>query len=137
MDIKRILLGILLLAFFISKKVKYMDKLKNLLNRASFEERKALAEILKASQPTVDSIVDRLCEKSQDTASYVFNEIFDDHPSYQKIVRRSAKKLNIKCSKYESASAMEVKIAQKVMETMLEKMSYEKQHQNLIKEVNY
>ncbi|MBC1219065.1 hypothetical protein GNF10_29340 [Nostoc sp. UCD121] len=93
-----------------------MDDLKNLLNRASFEERKALAEILKASQPTADSIVDRLCEKSQDPASYVFNEIFDDHPSYQKTVRRAAKKLKIKCSKYESASGMEVKIAQKVME---------------------
>ncbi|MDZ8106283.1 MAG: hypothetical protein RM338_11770 [Nostoc sp. DedQUE12a] len=106
-----------------------MDDLKNLLNRASFEERKALAEILKASQPTADSIVDRLCEKSQDPASYVFNEIFDDHPSYQKIVRRAAKKLNIKCSKYESASAMEVKIAQKVMETMLEKMTPEQKRE--------
>ncbi len=106
-----------------------MDDLKNLLNRASFDERKALAEILKASQPTADSIVDRLCEKSQDTASYVFNEIFDDHPSYQKIVRRSAKKLNIKCSKYESASGMEIKIAQNVMETMLQKMTPEQKRE--------
>ena len=65
-----------------------MDDLKNLLNRALFEERKALAEILKASQPTADSIVDRLCEKSQDTASYVsLMKYLMTHPSYQKIVR--------------------------------------------------
>ncbi|BAY12332.1 YaaW family protein [Calothrix sp. NIES-2098] len=106
-----------------------MDDLKYLLNRASFEERKALADILKASQPTANSIVDRLCEKSQDTVSYVFNEIFDDHPSYQKIVRRAAKKLKIKCEKYEPASEMEVKIAQKVMVTMLEKMTPEQKRE--------
>ncbi|BAY96492.1 hypothetical protein NIES37_04250 [Tolypothrix tenuis PCC 7101] len=106
-----------------------MDDLKYLLNRASFEERKALADILKASKPTADSIVDRLCEKSQDAVSYVFNEIFDDQPSYQKIVRRAAKKLKIKCEKYEPASEMEVKIAQKVMATMLEKMTPEQKRE--------
>ena len=106
-----------------------MDELKSLLNRASFEERQALADILKASKPTVDCIVDRLCEKSQPAVSYVFNEIFDDQPSYQKIVRRAAKKLKIKCEKYESAREMEIKIAQKVIETMWEKMTPEQKRE--------
>ena len=106
-----------------------MDDLKYLLNRASFDEIKALADILKAKEPTVDRIIDRLSKKSQDAASYIFNEIFDDHPSYQKIVRRAAKKLKIKCDKYESASVMEIKIAQKVIKTMWENMTPEQKRQ--------
>lgn len=106
-----------------------MNDLKSLLDRASLEDRKALADILKASNPTADAIVNRLWEASQDAAIYIFNEIFDDQPSYYKIVKKAAKKLKIKCGKYESASEMEVKIAQKVMAAILEKMTPEQKQE--------
>ncbi|HLP90917.1 MAG TPA: hypothetical protein VK184_20325 [Nostocaceae cyanobacterium] len=102
-----------------------MDELANLLRIASDEEKQALANILDASQPTVETIIYAFWEKSQSPFTY----ILDNKPSYKKIVQEAASKLNIEYRKYESVREIEIKIAQKYLETIWEKMTPEQRQE--------
>lgn len=99
-----------------------MKQLRALLNLASNEERKALAKILEASPPTVDEIVNQLSWNSQDFLESIYC-LFGNEPSYKEIVQQVARELGIKYREYESSNEIEIKIAQKVMETVWEKMT--------------
>ncbi|HEY9850223.1 MAG TPA: hypothetical protein V6D28_12235 [Leptolyngbyaceae cyanobacterium] len=98
-----------------------MDQLKNLLNRSSSEEIAALAKILDASPATVSGIVDAFLWNCQSKLTYIFG----NEPSYKKIVQQVAKELKVRYQEYESVREIEIRIAQKVMETLWEKMTPE------------
>lgn len=98
-----------------------MNKLVNLLSRASSEELTGLAEILKASSSNIDDILEAFYWNSQSILPYFIG----NKPTYKEIVKQVSKKLKVKYKKYETASEIEIKIAQKVMETIWEKMTPE------------
>jgi len=97
-----------------------MRGLKTLLNKATDEERQALAKILKADSDSPYDIVDSLKRNCQSIFGYLFSE-----PTYKKIVQQIAKKLNVKYSDSTPVGKLESRIAQKVMETLWEKMTPE------------
>ena len=99
-----------------------MEQLRDLLSRASREEITALANILTAS-PTTDDIVDQLSWNSQNLLESFYCFAFSHQPSYKEIVQQVAGQVGIQYRKYESTEEIEIKIAQKVMETVWEKMT--------------
>ena len=101
-----------------------MDRLRKLLQKATKEEIKGLAEILEC-EPTPDSIIESLWWNCQS----VFGCAFGCKPSYKDIVRQVADKLRIDYKKYHSTKEIEIKIAQKVMETVWEKMTPEQREE--------
>ncbi len=102
-----------------------MKKLRKLLQHATEEEIRGLAEILECESPTPDSIIDYLWWNS----TSIFGYIFESEPSYKNIVRQVANKLNVDYKQYHSTREIEIKIAQKIMETVWEKMTPEQREE--------
>ena len=96
-----------------------MRGVKTLLNKATDDEKKALAEILNANSDSPDDIIDRLCWNCQS----IFGYIFSSDPTYKTIVQQIAKKLNVKYGEFTPIGRLEIRIAQKIMETVWEKMT--------------
>ena len=101
-----------------------MDGLRKLLEKATEEELKGLAEILKA-EPTPDSIIDSLWWNSQS----IFGYAFGNRPSYKDIVRQVANKLKVKYEEHYSTKEIEIEIARKVMETVWERITPEQREE--------
>ncbi len=95
-----------------------MREMREILHEASAEERRALAEILDTDNDTFEGIVDAFAWNAQS----IFGYLFDDQPSYSQIVRQVAKELDIRDTSL-SIKNLEVKISQKVLETVWEKMT--------------
>lgn len=91
------------------------------LNQASTEERSALAEILEAETPTIEGIADAFNWNAQS----IFGYLFTDKPSYSQIVKQVAEKLDIKHAGRLPTKALEVRIAQRVLRTIWDKMTSE------------
>ena len=96
-----------------------MKDLKDLLNRASSDERQALADILEATGSSTQSIVDAFWQECQS----IFGYVFGGEPTWTQIVQQVAKKLDVDFKEYEIAREVEVRVAQKVMETVWEDMT--------------
>ena len=96
-----------------------------MLQKATKEEIRGLAEILKSESPTPDSIIKSLQRNSQS----IFGCILGPQPSYKDIVRQVANKLKIDYKNYHSTREIEIKIAQKVLETVWEKMTPEQREE--------
>jgi len=99
-----------------------MEQLKHLLNQASTEEITALATILSASR-NINGIVEQLSWNSQDLLKSLYCFAFNHQSSYKEIVQQVAGKLKVQYRNYESTEEIEIKIAQKVMETVWEQMT--------------
>lgn len=99
-----------------------MEQLKHLLNQASTEEIRALATILTAPS-TVDGILEQLSWNSQDLSESLYCFFLNHQPSYKEIVQQVAGELKVQYRQYESTEEIEIKIAQKVMETVWERMT--------------
>ena len=102
-----------------------MNRLRKLLQKATKEEIKCLAEIIDSDLPTPDSIIESLQQKSRN----LFGHILGSEPSYKDIVRQVADKLEVGYKYYHSTREIEIKIAQKVMETVWEKMTPEQREE--------
>jgi uncharacterized protein YaaW (UPF0174 family) len=102
-----------------------MDQLKQLLRQASSKERQALAEILGTKDASPDNIIDSFWKQSQSVFVYLGGR----QPSWIKIVHQVADKLKVPYQQFETAKEVEIKIAQKVMETVWEKMTPEQRQQ--------
>ena len=100
-----------------------MEELRKILNKASTEERSALAEILEA-EPTIEDIADAFDWNAQS----IFGYFFDDQPSYSQIVEQVAEKLDIEHAGL-NIKDLEVRIAQKVLQTVWDEMTPEQRTQ--------
>lgn len=101
-----------------------MEELRQILNKASTEERSALAEILEAETPTIEDIADAFDWNAQSIVGYYST----DQPSYAQIVEQVAEKLNIEHAGL-TTKDLEVGIAQEVLQTVWEKMTPEQRTQ--------
>ena len=101
-----------------------MREIREILHKASAEERRALAEILDADNDTFEGIADEFAYKAQS----IFGYVFDDQPSYSQIVRQVAEKIDIRHTAL-PIKDLEIKISQKVLETVWEKMTPEQKVQ--------
>ncbi len=106
-----------------------MQELKDLLYRTSAEKLKGLADILEASDSTVNAIADKFCCQSQNLGEFFWGVFSGKQPSYKEIVQQTARQLGISYRNYETSSEIEVKIAQHVMETVWENMTPEQRQQ--------
>lgn len=98
-----------------------MEELRQILNKASTEERSALAEILEAETPTIEDIADAFGWNAQSIFSF-------DQPSYSQIVEQVAEKLDIEHAGL-ATKDLEVRIAQKVLWTVWDEMTPEQRTQ--------
>lgn len=105
-----------------------MEQLRRLLQKATAEEINGLAAILKCDA-TPYSIINSLWWNCQSAFGYTFHYAFGNEPSYKDIVRQVAKKLNVNYKNYHSAREIEIKISQKVLETVWEKMTPEQRNE--------
>ena len=101
-----------------------MEDVHKILNKASTEERRALAEILEAETPTIEDIADAFDKNSKN----IFVYHFTDQPSYSQIVEQVAEKLDIEHAGL-TTKDLEVRIAQKVLRTVWEEMTPEQRTQ--------
>lgn len=96
-----------------------MDELQYLLKRCSPDERIGLSEILGAEKATPQAIIDELRWNYQPW----WNSLLGCEPDYREIVEHIAEHLNVSYSKYTFIADLEIKISQKVLETVWEKMT--------------
>lgn len=95
-----------------------MLELKNLLAKSSLEERQGLSNILTAENMSTKALVDAFEWQSSSLFGYLFSS-----PSYKDIVKQVADKIKADYKAYFTTEQIEVAIAQKVMETVWEKMT--------------
>jgi uncharacterized protein YaaW (UPF0174 family) len=96
-----------------------MDELQQLLKKCSPDERVGLSKILGAEKATPKAIIDELRWNYQPW----WNSLFGCEPDYREIVEHIAQHLRVSYSKYTFISDLEIKISQKVLETVWEKMT--------------
>ncbi len=101
-----------------------MEEIRPLIDSATPEERQALADILKAEEPTADSIFNAFWRRCQSVLGW---GIMEDRPSYKEIVHQVAGKLQIPFDSDSDVEAVEIEIMQKVWNTIWEKMTPEQQ----------
>lgn len=101
-----------------------MLELMNLLARASSKERQGLATILTADNSSAEAIVDAFKWQSSSVFGY-----FLSNPSYKEIVKQVANKMKANYQPYFTTEQIEVAIAQKVMETVWERMTPEQRRE--------
>ena len=102
-----------------------MEELRQILNKASTEERRALTEILEAkTTSTIEDIADAFDWNAQS----LFGYFLTDQRSYSQIVEQVAEKLDIKHTGL-TIKDLEVKIAQKVLRTVWDEMTPEQRTQ--------
>lgn len=96
-----------------------MDEWQQLLKKCSSDERVGLSKILGAEKATPKAIIDELRWNYQPW----WNSLFGCEPGYREIVEHIAQHLHVSYSKYTFISDLEIKISQKVLETVWEKMT--------------
>lgn len=96
-----------------------MKELKAVLDKSSHEERTGLAQILGTEKSTSQGLIDELRWNYQPW----WNSFFGCEPGYREIVEHVAQHLQISYPKYYSVSEIEIKVAQKILETVWEKMT--------------
>jgi uncharacterized protein YaaW (UPF0174 family) len=102
-----------------------MDALRQLLQRCTAEELTGLAKILEANNNSVDKLIETLWQNCQSTLSYLFGR----EPAYKQIVHQVADHLSVPYKQYHSAREVEIAIAQKVLETLWQKMTPEQRQE--------
>ncbi len=102
-----------------------MNHLKKLLNMATKEDLEALAQILTADKITAASITEAFSYQSQSVFGYAFCRT----PGYKEIVWQVLQQMKIPYKAYETTQELEIKLAQKVMETVWEKMTPEQRQE--------
>lgn len=100
--------------------------IEEVLANASEEQLLVLSRILKVG-PNKHVILQRVCFLGQSKSKYFIRNIFkkeiDADRIYKELVRRTARKLRIKHLPFETTSAIEVKISQKVIKTVWERLT--------------
>lgn len=96
-----------------------MRQIEKLLERASEQEKQALAELVEAKSSSTEHIIRAIRGQSYSIRNFL------TMPTYHSIVREVARKLEISREKYEPAREVEIKIAQKVIKTVWEQMTPE------------
>lgn len=98
-----------------------MQTLRKLLSQCSTDELQGLAQILEAPDSDIETLIETLSMDSQHLIKYIAG----NEPSYRDVVSLVAKQLKITYPKYLSVREIEILIAQKVLETVWEKMTPE------------
>lgn len=103
--------------------------IEDVLDNADEKQLGALSKILNIEAATREAILDKMCFLAQSTARHLTRKFLkkksDYDQVYKSLVRSVAKKLKIKHSLIETTSEIEVKISQKVIETVWEKLTPE------------
>lgn len=102
-----------------------MDELQQLLKKCSPDERVGLSKVLGAEKAIPKALIDELRWNYQSW----WNSLLGCEPDYREIVEYVAKHLHVSYSKYTFISDLEIKISQKVLETVWEKMTPKQREQ--------
>lgn len=106
-----------------------MDDLRNLLHGASEEERQGLATILGGTSTTPDELIKTLTLASQSVAGAFWAGLTDGDPSYLDLIRKVAAKVGVDFDSDRTVQELEVRIARKMMLSMLDRMTSEQRRE--------
>ena len=109
------------------------EEVGSIFENASPHDHKALADLLDAQRPDLDSIVDALWMNCQSTFGYIWGR----EPTYSKMVEEVAYKLEIEVPKRWKTEDLEKLIGQHVLKTAWEKMDPEQrdEFENQLQEI--